>query len=126
MDQMAIKYTDIFNFKTHLQFQDPPKFTQIRIFGLKYHLATLVATVPLFTVPLDISLFFAKLESRQHCKRQCKAGSEKQSKKWFSKVKEGRKPFFAKPFLSVSQSLKTLAARFSWYNIPKWVEHIPK
>jgi hypothetical protein len=106
MDQMAIKYTDIFNFKTHLQFQDPPKFTQIRIFGLKYHLATLVATVPLFTVP-----------PRQHCKTK---------QKWFSKVKEGRKPFFAKPFLSVSQSLKTLAARFSWYNIPKWVEHIPK
>jgi hypothetical protein len=37
IDQMVIKYTKIF----HLQ--DPPKFTQIGIFGLKTnHLATLV------------------------------------------------------------------------------------
>jgi hypothetical protein len=34
---MAIKYTNIFNCKTL------PKFTQIKIFGLKiYHLATLI------------------------------------------------------------------------------------
>jgi hypothetical protein len=31
---------------THFPVQDPPKFTQIGIFGLKmYHLATLVPTV---------------------------------------------------------------------------------
>jgi hypothetical protein len=39
MDQMSIKYTNIFHW------QGPPKLTQIWIFGLKtYHLATLLTT----------------------------------------------------------------------------------
>jgi hypothetical protein len=48
--QMAIKYTnwpgmEIEYVYPHLPLQDPPKFTQIWIFGLKvYHLATLVVT----------------------------------------------------------------------------------
>jgi hypothetical protein len=43
MDQASIKYTIIF------QLQDPPKFTQIWIFGLKTnHLATLALTVETF------------------------------------------------------------------------------
>jgi hypothetical protein len=38
IDQMTITYT-----YQHLPLQDPPKFTQIGIFGLKiYHLATLL------------------------------------------------------------------------------------
>jgi DNA topoisomerase IB len=40
MDQVSIKYT-----YQHLPLQDPPKFTQIWIFGLKTnHLAALVYT----------------------------------------------------------------------------------
>jgi hypothetical protein len=38
IDQIAVKYVD-----QYLQLQEPPKFTQIGIFGLKIcHLATLV------------------------------------------------------------------------------------
>jgi hypothetical protein len=45
MDQVSIKYTNIF----HCKF--PPKFSQIWIFGLKTnHLATLVETVHLYYV----------------------------------------------------------------------------
>jgi hypothetical protein len=48
--QMAVKHTKTPRYRPtghkmyqHLPVQDPPKFTQIRIFGLKiYHLATLV------------------------------------------------------------------------------------
>jgi hypothetical protein len=46
IDQMAIKYR-----YQHLPSQDPPKFTQIVIFGLKTnHLATLAARCPAIKV----------------------------------------------------------------------------
>jgi hypothetical protein len=51
--QMAVKYTkNGQRISHHLPLQDPPKFTQIAIFGLKiYHLATLIETILLLHTP---------------------------------------------------------------------------
>jgi hypothetical protein len=46
--------------------QDPPKFTQIGIFGLKiYHLATLHLIRPVFVTFLGWSIFFATCGKNQ-------------------------------------------------------------